>query len=407
GSPVRIGGVDVGKVAGVGAGPGSTATVTLDIDDRGLPLHRDATLRIRPRLFLEGGFYVELHPGSPSAATLRSGGTIPLPQTTTPVQLHQLLAVFEAPIRTDLQGGLAELAHGLSGGGAEGLRQTAPNLAPALRDVAIVTETARGTAPHDLSRLISSSSRITAALVRDNGSLADLVTHFRVTADALAADDHALADSVSGLDALARSAPSGLRALDSALPILTRVSREAAPAVRAAPSALSETARVVEQLGTLVAPGAREQTISGLRTTFVDLPTLIVRMASLFPTVRPLAECLRSHIVPMLKSQVPDGALSSGRPVWQDFAHSLVGLAGASQNFDANGYVTRYLFGGGPEGFSTAALPGIGTLSGSTTSPLQSRPIRPAGGTPPPIRRDVDCSTQPMPTLETPAGSGQ
>src|SRR3954451_174517 len=64
-SPVRIGGVNVGKVKGIEAGkvrpfePQSkwaAAVVTWDIDDKGLPIHKDATLKIRPRIFLEGNF---------------------------------------------------------------------------------------------------------------------------------------------------------------------------------------------------------------------------------------------------------------------------------------------------------------------------------------------------------------
>jgi ABC-type transporter Mla subunit MlaD len=404
GSPVRIAGVDVGKVGAIGSGPGSTTTLTLDIQPRGLPIHRDATLRIRPRVFLEGGFYVELHPGSPTAPELGSDATIPLAQTTGPVQLSQLLSVFDAPIRQDLRGGLAELATGISGGGARGLRAVAPRLAPALRDLAWVAQAARGRAPHDVSTLIAAGSRVGGALASDPLALAGLVTSFRVTAQALSADDHALADSLSGLDDLARTAPAGLRALDGALPVLTRVSGAALPAVRVAPGALRQTAGVLGQLGALVAPAARERTISGLRTTFVDLPTLIVGMASLFPTVKPLSDCLRSHIVPLLSQTVPDGALSSGRPAWQDFAHALVGLTSAAQNFDGDGYSVRYLFGAGPEGLSTADLPGIGTLSTSASSPLQSRPLPPAGGEPP-LRADVDCLTQPLPTLDTPVGS--
>jgi phospholipid/cholesterol/gamma-HCH transport system substrate-binding protein len=65
GSPVRIAGVNVGKVTKVKPGPGTTAIVEMAIDGEGRPIHRDATLKIRPRLFLEGNFYVDLRPGSP------------------------------------------------------------------------------------------------------------------------------------------------------------------------------------------------------------------------------------------------------------------------------------------------------------------------------------------------------
>jgi len=398
-SPVRIAGVDVGRVSGVDKGPGNLAAVTLDIQDRGLPLHRDATLRIRPRLFLEGGYYVDLSPGTPSAPELSSGATLGPAQTTSPVQLDQLLSTFDAPIRSSLKETLKASAEGFSRGGAKGLREVAPQLEPTLRDLAWVARAGQGTAPHDVSRLIKGASRFTGGLAADPASLADEVTNLRITADALSANDRALADSLSELDGLVRAAPSGLRALDGALPILERVASEARPAIAIAPAALRENANVVAQLGSLVAPGVRDRTVSGLRTTFVDLPTLVVNMSSLFPKVKPLSDCLRTHITPVLTAKINDGALSTGRPDWQDFAHSLVGLSSAFQDFDGNGYAVRYEFGGGPEGFSTQALPGIGSLSGTTASPLQSRPA-PLPGGPPPIRSDVPCTTQPLPSLE-------
>jgi phospholipid/cholesterol/gamma-HCH transport system substrate-binding protein len=53
GSPVRIAGVEVGKVTGVEAtSPGArSSTLTLAIRDNGLPLYKDASAKIRPRIF--------------------------------------------------------------------------------------------------------------------------------------------------------------------------------------------------------------------------------------------------------------------------------------------------------------------------------------------------------------------
>ena len=405
GSPVRIAGVDVGQVVGIDRGPGNTTAVTMELDNDALPLHSDATVRIRPRVFLEGGFYVELTAGSPSAPELKDGGQIPLPQTSDPVQFHQLLTVFQRPLRDQLRGTFGELATGLTGGGSEGLRETTKNLGPALRDIAIDAQAAQGTEPHDVSRLVASASRVTGALADTGPSLGDLVTNLRRTADALGANDTALGDSLDELDLLVRSAPSGLRALDGTLPVARRVLRGSHPAVLAAPKALTESAQVIEELGSLVKPGARERLITGLRATFLDLPTLLVRMSNLFPVTKGLSDCLHHNIIPILKTQVPDGALATGRPVWQDFAHALVGLTSASQNFDANGYAIRYEFGGGSQTISTDSLPGIGPLVGSQNTALQARPIpRPDGA--PAIHRDTECATQAVPSLITPAGAG-
>src|SRR5207248_9799790 len=104
-SPVRIAGVDVGQVVSVRRSTGSSqaAVVTMHIDRSGLPIHADATINIRPRIFLEGNFYADLYPGSPSAPDLRSGSTLPAPNTSGPVQLDRVLAALDSDARTNLQ----------------------------------------------------------------------------------------------------------------------------------------------------------------------------------------------------------------------------------------------------------------------------------------------------------------
>ena len=66
-SPVRIAGVNVGEVTDVRRADDDLAEVTFTVDDEGQPIHEDAQLEIRPRLFLEGNFFLDLRPGSPSA----------------------------------------------------------------------------------------------------------------------------------------------------------------------------------------------------------------------------------------------------------------------------------------------------------------------------------------------------
>ena len=53
------------------------AEVEMEITDKGLPIHKDATLKIRPRIFLEGNFFVDLSPGTPGSPTIGDGDTIP------------------------------------------------------------------------------------------------------------------------------------------------------------------------------------------------------------------------------------------------------------------------------------------------------------------------------------------
>src|SRR6202035_5533870 len=94
----------VEKVARTGRSRDSDlAVVTMQIDSNSQPIHSDATIAIRPRLFLEGNFYVQLSPGTPSAPALRNDGTIPVGHTADPVQIDQLLDALPSQIRVQLQ----------------------------------------------------------------------------------------------------------------------------------------------------------------------------------------------------------------------------------------------------------------------------------------------------------------
>ena len=68
-SPVRVAGVNVGTVTSVKR-VGDTGVVTMEITKAGLPIHSDATLKIRARILLEGNWFIELQPGTPSSPTL-------------------------------------------------------------------------------------------------------------------------------------------------------------------------------------------------------------------------------------------------------------------------------------------------------------------------------------------------
>ena len=103
---MRIAGVNVGKVTGVER-EGDAVEVTFTVDEEGQPIHDDATVEIRPRLFLEGNFFLDLDPGSPSAPSSTTAATIPVTQTATAVQLDEVLTALQAPAREGLQQALS------------------------------------------------------------------------------------------------------------------------------------------------------------------------------------------------------------------------------------------------------------------------------------------------------------
>ena len=407
GSPVRIAGVDVGKVRRVDNGPGSTTRVVMELSEEGRPIHRDATLRIRPRLFLEGGFYVELQPGSPSAPELDDGGTIPMGQTKVPVQFHQVLTALDRPTRESLSVLLDELGTALDKGGARAIGNASAPFTPTLRDVAIVTEAAQGTERHDVSRLVSGLSRVTGALAENDRELETLLTGLRNTAGALAGEDRALRATLRGVADVLEESPPALTALDRAVPPTRQLARGLRPGLRVAPRALTRIAAVLEELRAAAGPDELPRLLDNLRPALRDLPELSRRLRVLFPLVTPVGDCLRERVIPLLKTEVPDDRHGTGRPLWQDLAHAVVGLSSASQSFDANGPWIRYIAGAGENMVSTGHVPGVGSLVGLSSLPvLGARPLWLGPGVTPPFRPDARCVDQAAPDLSARSGAG-
>ena len=151
-SPVRIAGVEVGKVKSVtGVEDSNAALLTMELDDSALPLHEDATAKIRPRIFLEGNFFVDLKPGTPGAPTLDSGDTITVSQTASPVQLDQVLTSLQSDSREDVKALLNGLNTALNSKDASGT-SAAESFNRALDDIPQAEKSsragARGAARH-------------------------------------------------------------------------------------------------------------------------------------------------------------------------------------------------------------------------------------------------------------------
>jgi phospholipid/cholesterol/gamma-HCH transport system substrate-binding protein len=411
GDPVRVNGVDVGQVAGVSA-DGDASKITFTLDNAALPIHRDATLRIRDRLFLEGSYYLQLDPGTPEAPTLGDGGTIPVSRTSGPVQFYQLLSVFSSQVREALGSSLEALNQGFgqspgqprSRSGAAGLKQFATQLAPLLSDTAVITRALRGTAPFDLARLLHSSQSVTGTLNANSFELVGLVDGLDRTSTALASSDGALAHTISGLDQTLVAAPPALRAVSRALPAVDRLARVLTPSLGQAPPLLDHLTSVVGRLAAALSPMQRGPLIESLRATFERLPSILTQVASAFPIGDRLTNCFITHVIPILVQKVPDGSLSTGGTVLQDFLHFLPGLAGATGSFDANGPYTRFLLGAGTDTL-TGSLPGGGLVSTAGPGGQAIEGARPhwfGDLQPADFRPDVACATQRVPSLSAP-----
>lgn len=398
GSPVRIAGVDVGKVIATELGEGETTVLTLELEDSGRPLHADAEMKIRPRLFLEGSYVVDVEPGSPSAPEVPDGGRIPLPQTAVPVPFNEVLSTLPSDVRGKFASAIDELATALGEGGAEALARAQEPLAPLLRDSSVVAKSSRGSEAGDLARLTRGAARTTAALASRDAALAQLVTDLNTVTGVLAERSEAVSAGMRQLDGTLRETPAALTALDGALPPTRRLVAAARPSLRLLPEILDDSNFLLTQLNALAAPEELNALLDDLEPTLRDLPPLGDRLLELLPLLTPVADCLRERAIPVLTAKLDDGALSTGQPVYLELVHGAVGLAGASQSFDANGHWARYLAAAGDNTLSLSTVGGP-LFGRGASGAVGARPVPLPIGQTPPLRPDQECRDQAAPDL--------
>jgi phospholipid/cholesterol/gamma-HCH transport system substrate-binding protein len=388
-SPVRIAGVEIGKVKRiepVDAGRRGAARVTIEMEDEGLPIKRDAELKIRPRIFLEGNFFVDLEPGTPSGEELEDGGTIPVTQTAAPVQLGDVLRALQRDTRSDLQTFLREYSAGLADGGAEGFNESIPYWEPAYRNSALANDATLGIDPdRDLQRVLDGQQRTFAALAEDELALKDLVTNFNVTAGALAREDVALAASIPALRDTLRAAGPALASLNTALPSLRAFADDALPGVRSSDETLDAALPFIRQARLLMSERELRGTARVLRQTIPDVVAFNRVSVPFLEQTRSLSACTNDVLVPFQELEIPnpDEPENDGQKVRAQLQRGFPGLAGESRLSDGNN-----------QWFHTSiAPPATGVQPAPPTVVDQ----------PPPRRPDVPCETQELPNLAAPS----
>jgi phospholipid/cholesterol/gamma-HCH transport system substrate-binding protein len=416
GSLVRIAGVNVGTVTSVGNEPGcksasntqsacQAAAVTMTIQDQGLPIHDDATFAIRPRIFLEGNFFVDISPGTPSAPVTRDGHTFSIQQGIEPVQLDQVLTGLQQNTRRNLQILLQQYGKAVRQAGAS-YNSSIQYWLPAYEYSAIVAHDALGIQPHDLSNYIAAQGQTAGALDAHPQNLENLITDFNTTANAFARQQNALQQTLVQLPRTLSAAIPAFNALNTAFPPLREFARTLVPGVKSTGPAVDASLPFITQLRLLVQPSELRGLTADLRPTVPALAKLTQATIPLMKNeVRPAASCVVNVIHPWSQLTVPDSNFnaSNGFPpqkVYVEAVDYLPGLAGESRDFDANGPYIRVLGNGGTLTYSLS--PGLFGQSLEKIDAVQ--PQIPPGGKRPPYMENVPCETQaPITDLSTPS----
>jgi phospholipid/cholesterol/gamma-HCH transport system substrate-binding protein len=417
GQAVRIAGVDVGKVSNIEpvSGDSPAITVTMKLDDEALPIHRDARIKVRPRIFFEGNLFFDIQPGTPGTPTLDSGDVVPASQTSAPVQIDQVLGTLKTDTRKDLQKLLIGYGGALNGEPQPGedadqdrdtkgetagksLNDSLRYSPGALRGGAVVNQALLGAEAHDLSKLVAGQQRIFAALSSNEGNLKDLITNFNITMRALAVEGSNLRRTIRLLPRVLEAANPTLDSLNAAFPPTRAWALEMIPGVRETPATLEAGFPWIRQTRALLRPSELQGLVDELQPAVADFAEFTDGQVDLLPVLDRFNRCQLQVILPTGEARIDDGALSTGLKNYQEFFQTMVGLAGESGNFDGNGSYTRFQSAGG--GY-TVKTPPLGSFREGLFGSAQAPPLgtRPARGPKPPYKPTAPCHRQTPPDL--------
>lgn len=425
GSPVRVAGVNVGEVIETER-DGNHTRVRFFVEDEGRPVKEDASVKLRPRMFFEGNWFLELDPGSPSAPELEQGGTIPVSRTAVAVQLDEILTSLQKQQRDELGELLVEYGTALNyrptspaensdferivrgKTGAEALNLSLRYGGEAGRSSARVLEAMRGTSGDDLGRLLRGAERTFGALAEREDDLRELITNWERFTSALANESENLGRTFAELDPTLEVAQTSLRNFSDSLPPLRAWARELGPSLEPLPATIEAGFPWLEQAELLL----REREGAGaarlLRQATPGLAAAAHHGIRTIREVRLLSRCTSDVLVPT-GDQVINDAFSIGEPNYREFFYAAANIAGESSNFDGNGPYLSLLPSIGDVLVSAANPTGSGqglpdrvAYANVTLEPLGNQPQ--LGGMPP-FKPRVPCHRNAVPNLNS--GLGQ
>lgn len=413
--PVRIAGVDVGKVTEITAQEGTQATViAMEINQEGLPIHKDAELKIRPRIFLEGNYFIELRPGTPSQPALGTGDTVPVTQTATPVQLDQVLTSLQQSTREDLQGLLQGFGDGLTNEptaeddatqdrsvrgltAAQALNKSLRDAPGAARGTAVVNSAIVGNA-NDVSATIKALDGLSRSLSGETAALQNVVVNFNRTVSAFADESSSLSDAIAELPGTLKAANSAFDAANAAFPPTRAFAREILPGVEQTQPTIDAARPWIAQTTALLSPDELQGLVKILTPTTEDLAEAGNGTLGLLEEQDLFAQCATKVLLPTGDIVIEDGPRTVGVENYKEFFYALVGFNGEGQNFDGNGQWIRAGI-GGSQRVETGPTPltGLRLYGNAQQTPRGTRPAMPTKL--PTQKFTEDCKDQALPDL--------
>jgi phospholipid/cholesterol/gamma-HCH transport system substrate-binding protein len=296
GQTVNVAGVKVGEVGKVTLEDGK-AVVVMRIQDKYRPIHRDATVLLRPKTGLKDMF-LALDPGTAAAGDLPEHGRVRVANTLPDVNADEILAQLDGDTRDYLRillnaGGTAfdDQASGTAGRfdqtAEQDLREVFKRFEPTARDGERFTRLLikrRG----NIKRVIHNFQQLSTALARRDDQLASLVDSANANFQAFASEEDSLRaalrefpGALSQTETTLRKAGALADELGPALQKLRPFARELAPALRKTRPFFEETTPIIRDQ---IRPFARDvqPTVKDLRTATKDLSVVTPRLTRSF-----------------------------------------------------------------------------------------------------------------------------
>jgi ABC-type transporter Mla subunit MlaD len=290
---IKIGGELAGQVLNEHVA-NHLAVLQLQLSSQFKPLRSDSRIQIRLRSAV-GIRFVQIYPGT-RGTPLPNGGVLEPSQSSSPVDLDQVLNTFNAQTQVRTREFLGQLGTGLMERG-QTVNDTlgeAPGFVSSLGSVMRAINARPGAVAH----LITASEGAAAAIDPVRSNLAD---GFRPGAQAL----QPFVDQRASVQSTLDQAPPTLSELQTGLPnvdaLLRQVdglARAALPTLAAAPGALTQTASLLvaarpglSEAGDTLAllDRAVPPTVSFLRTAQPELPRINTAISDVLPTINNVA----------------------------------------------------------------------------------------------------------------------
>jgi phospholipid/cholesterol/gamma-HCH transport system substrate-binding protein len=332
GDQVMIGPSSVGSVQSIKLTSHGLAAVVIKLDGDTAPLHRGSVARISANgLAGIASHYITLQPAANVNRAIPSGGTIPPNHTYPEVSLDQLFNTLNGPTRTGLKNIIRGEATSIRG----------------------KTRQARATLLY-LDPLLQSTSRVTAAISRDEPAFDQLLVQGAQTMQRLASSSQQLTDLVGKTDAVTGAVARQATALNQSLELLPTALNKSTSTF----TGLRKTISVLEQLVAATKPQVKQlepftvalRQLMQTATPTLDQLTLLIAnpngndLTTLFQEAPALEKAAVSGFPSILASiagQESSGQIQALREYTPDIVAALANIGQIDGYYDANGHYTR------------------------------------------------------------------